>query len=670
MLLWGILLTLMKYFLLLFIFSSFSLFAQQDSLPPKKKIDTAQLNKKGKKAIGKTPGPEIKEISIKDYKIISHFRDTTYLDTSLTIQKEYKYNYLRRDDFELMPFANIGQPYNKLGVDFKRVNMYPFIGAKAKHFNYLELEDIDYYNVPTPLSDLFFKTTFEQGQLLDATLTFNTSPRLNFSIAYKGFRSLGKYQFNQARSGNFRTTVNYETKDMRYNIRAHIAAQDIETEENGGLANGEEQFASGDDEFSDRARIDVLFADVDNKTLGKRYYFDHRYKLIRKTKDSSRLEKTSLALGHTFNYETRYNQFEDGAQNEFFGEAFLPAVNDRARLKTMYNEFNARFSNSVLGRLEGSLGLYNYNYYFNSRLITPDQIIDNQLKGEEVIIGANYANRIGGFQLTADVKYKISGQLTGNLMNAKASYRLNENNLFSASVHSSARMPDFNFLLYQSDYANYNWQNTAVFENEKVNGIRFDFQSKFWGTISLDYTTVDNYSYFGVATNEVLNDFEQSAIKPFQENNVLNHTKVKYNKEFRLGGFALNNTVMYQNVSQANQVLNLPQLVTRNTLYFSSDVFKKAMYIQTGVTLKYFTSYNMDAYNPVLGEFYIQNNEELGGFPMLDFFINARVKQTRIYLKAEHFNSSFGTTNQFYAAPNYPYRDFVIRFGLVWNFFS
>ena len=39
------------------------------------------------------------------------------------------------------------------------------------------------------------------------------------------------------------------------------------------------------------------------------------------------------------------------------------------------------------------------------------------------------------------------------------------------------------------------------------------------------------------------------------------------------------------------------------------------------------------------------------------------------YLKAEHFNSSF-TGNTFYAAPDYPYRDFVIRFGLVWNFFS
>ncbi len=126
---------------------------------------------------------------------------------------------------------------------------------------------------------------------------------------------------------------------------------------------------------------------------------------------------------------------------------------------------------------------------------------------------------------------------------------------------------------------------------------------------------------------------------------------------------------MYQQVDQSGNILNLPQLVTRNTLYYSDDVFKKAMYIQTGITFKYFTSYYMDSYNPLLAEFYVQNREELGGFPMLDFFINAKVRQTRIYLKAEHFNSSF-TGNSFYAAPDYPYRDFVIRFGLVWNFFS
>ena len=93
------------------------------------------------------------------------------------------------------------------------------------------------------------------------------------------------------------------------------------------------------------------------------------------------------------------------------------------------------------------------------------------------------------------------------------------------------------------------------------------------------------------------------------------------------------------------------------------------MFLQTGVTLKYFSEYNADAYNPLLGEFYTQNSESIGGFPLLDFFINAKVQQTRIFLKAEHFNASFGEPN-FYSAPDYPFRDFVIRFGVVWNFFS
>ena len=664
----------MKYiFLLLFILSCPLLYTQVDSIRPAKKIDSLKFRKEMINK-GKAPQSETVEISIMDYKIISFAKDTTYLDTTLTIQKEYKYNYLRKDDFELMPFANVGQPYNKLGVDFERAHLYPLLGAKAKHYNYFEIEDIDYYNVATPMSDLFFKTTFEQGQLLDALLTFNTSRRFNFSIAFKGFRSLGKYQLNQSQSGNFRSTANYISKNGRYILRSHIAAQDIETEENGGLISKEEQFESGDPDFIDRSRIDTRLTATDianNKVLGKRYYLEHQYKLLRTRKDSSRVEKTSLAVGHTFNYETKYYQYWQTTSNDYFGTVFISPVNDKANLKTMYNEFNAEFYNATLGSLQGNIGLYSYNYFFNSVLVTQDgQQIQSQLKGDEISLGANYSKKIGGFLVKGNGKYTIAGDLTGSFLDASAGYRFNDKNKIDFSLHSSARMPDFNFLLYQSEYENYNWQNTAIFGNQKVNSIQFELDSKTWGSLTAKYTNLDNYTYFGVDPNQqLLEGEEQATIKPLQESSGISHLKVKYNKEFKLGGFALNNTIMYQNVTQTNEVLNVPQLVTRNTLYFSSDVFKKAMFLQTGVTFKYFTSYNMDAYNPVLGEFYIQNNEKLGGFPMLDFFINARIQQTRVYLKAEHFNSSF-TGYKFYSAPNYPYRDFVIRFGLVWNFFS
>ena len=660
----------MRYILLLLIvLTNIPLLAQEDSIPRTKKKDTSQ-NFGNRRQLADKKKLSDDKITIKDYKIISYARDTTYLDTTLTIEKEYKYNYLRRDDFELMPFSNVGQPYTKLGVDFERVSLYPTLGAKAKHYNYLEREEIDYYNVATPMSDLFFKTTFEQGQLLDALLTFNTSRRFNFSIAYKGFRSLGKYQIDQAQSGNFRTTLNYQSQNKRYNLRAHIVAQDIETEENGGLANKELQFESEESNFKDRSRIDVRFTDASNKVLGKRYYMDHHYKLIKKDKDSSRIENTSLAIGHQFNYETKYYLFTQSTANDFFGEALVSPIEDRMNLKTMNNEFSVQFYNSILGRLEGNISLYNYNYFTNSILITDTQTIQNRLKGEEVSLGANYAKNVGGFNITGDVKYNISGKLSGSILDASASYKINGNNKLRAAIHSSYRMPDFNFLMYQSDYSNYNWQNTESYEKQSVNSLLFEIDSRLWGNFTAKYSRLGKYAYFAADPNILEEEGMQGAnIRPFQEGGGVNHLKIKYKKEVKFGMFALNNTVMYQAVSQSNDVLNLPQLVTRNTLYFSSDVFKKAMYLQTGITFKYFTSYNMDAYNPLLGEFYTQNSEKLGGYPLLDFFINARVQQTRIYLKAEHFNSSFGKSN-YYAAPDYPYRDFVIRFGLVWNFFS
>ena len=645
---------------------------ERDSLQLYHPLDSSKIKKKKNWFDVGELSSASKEITIRDYKIISHRRDTTFLDTTLTIQKEYKYNYLRRDDFELMPFANVGQPYNKLGVDLRAVQPYPALGAAALNYNYMEVRDIDYYNVATPMTDLFFKTTFEEGQLLDGMLTFNTSPRLNFSLGYKGFRSLGKYLSDQAESGNFRTTANYVTKNGRYRIRGHIAAQNIETQANGGLTDKEEQFALGGDNFDERRNIDVRFNDADNRILGKRYYFDHFFKLVKQDQDSSRIERTSLGIGHTFNYETKYYTFAQDQESAYFGDRFVSAIADRAQLKTMYNEVNAEFYNATLGRLRANLSLYNYNYFFNSRLIAEDgSEIPSRLKGEEIAVGGTYEKKIKGFELEGEFKYNLSGELGGNLLNASTGYRLNNRNRLSVSAHASARMPDFNFLLYQSDYRNFNWSNTAVFEKVQVYGAGIIFESELWGNLSVNYTTVDNYSYFAADPDFVGEDgVENSVIKPFQAGNVLNHTKVRYTKEFRLGAFALNNTIMYQNVSQADAVLNLPEWVTRNTLYFASDVFKKAMYLQTGITFKYFSRYAMDAYNPLLGEFYIQNDELLGGYPMLDFFINAKVQQTRIYLKLEHFNSSFAEPSDYYSAPNYPYRDAVIRFGLVWNFFS
>ncbi len=494
---------------------------------------------------------------------------------------------------------------------------------------------------------------------------------MNFSIAYKGFRSLGKYRQDEAQSGNFRATANYVTQNGRYRFMAHVAAQNIRGQENGGLLNPEEQFESEDPEFQDRSRMDIRFNNVQNELNGKRYYLDHQFRLLGQGADSIPA-MGNLYLSHRFAYETKWFQFtQNNNTNTYFGDLLFTPVKDQAYLKTFYNRFGTGLENRWLGRLEGFVTIYDYTYFFNSLLVTDSGTIPNQLSGQELVTGASWNMNFGELQLEAEGGLGLGGMLTDSYLDARLTLPLGSSFDLTAGIHHSARKPDFNFLLYQSDYLNYNWDNSGVFENEQVQSLFGTVRSDLLGTLSAQLSSTDNYSYFtSTATgDQIAAGEEQAFVRPFQESARINHLRVKYEKEFRLGKWALYNTLLYQEVDQEGAVLNLPRLVTRNTLYFSSDVFDKAMFLQTGITFKYFTEYYMDAYNPLLGDFYVQDREEFGGFPMLDFFINARVRQTRIYLKAEHFNSSF-TGNSFYSAPNYPYRDFVIRFGLVWNFFS
>lgn len=601
---------------------------------------------------------EIEVANIEDYLIIGVDRDTTFVDTTLSIKKDYKFNYLRRDDFGLLPFANLGQTYNSLTYNYKSNRSLPVFGARAKHFNYMEVEDINYYHVPTPLTELFYKTAFEQGQLLDAFFTVNVSKEFNFSIAYKGLRSLGKYQNALTSTGNFRFTSNYITKSHKYQARAHIVMQDILNEENGGLTDEDvENFKSGDAEFIDRSVFEPNFEDAENNLEGKRFLLDHQYNLL-KVSDSI---PNSLSVGQVISFEDKYYQFTQAAQNDFFGASFLSAsIDDKVTLEAFSNRFFVQYQNKTLGQLQFNADYSNLNYGYDALTIINGVRITNRIKGSVVGVGGSYSNTIGGFHLNGQFGLNVSGDFSGNYVDLNASYQLMPDLNIVARINSNSKLANYNLLLHQSDYLNYNWDNIEAFKNVQTQNLAFKVVSDRIATAGVELTSINNYTYFG---KDIAN-----AVKPIQTDQSVKYLKIDLSKDIQLGKFALDNTIMYQNVLDGKGVLNVPQIITRNTFYFSDHLFKKALFLQTGITLNYFTAYHMNGYDPLLAEFYVQNQTEIGNFPRLDFFINAKVRQTRIYVKAEHFNAAF-TGYNYFSAPNHPYRDFSIRFGLVWNFF-
>jgi hypothetical protein len=242
----------------------------------------------------------------------------------------------------------------------------------------------------------------------------------------------------------------------------------------------------------------------------------------------------------------------------------------------------------------------------------------------------------------------------------------NEDIQFAFCYQNINKLPNNNYNLYQSSFVNYNWSND--FNNEKINSLSADATNP-WVNASVQYTVLNDHLYFEDVSNASQIANQQQIITPKQYTGTINYLSVKANKEFRFWKLALDNTLLYQKVSQQNAILNVPDFVTRNTFYYSQEMFHKALFFQTGVTLNYFTKYLANEYNPVVGEFFVQNKKEIGNFANLDFFFNAKIQRTRIYFIAEHFNSSTSGYN-FYSSPNNPYRDFTIRFGLIWNFFE
>ena len=624
----------------------------------KKRIlgDSLSLRQDAKKKALKNKS-DSDEISIKDYVFFNHLRDSSFVDTTLTIHKDYKFNYLRKDNFNLISFGNLGQTYNTLSYDLTSPKLTPEFGARARHFNYMEIEDINYFSVPTPLTEIMYKTGFTQGQVLDALFSTNISRQFNFSIAYKGMRSLGKYQHTLTSTGNFRFTSNYFSKNSRYKMFGHVVMQDLMNEENGGLTQeGVENFTSGNEEFKDRSVFSPQFENAESMLRGRRYFLNHNYNLLN-SKDSL---SNSLEFGQKLLFEDKYFHYvQNAAKTDLFGEAYSSKIDDKVTYEDFNTSLYVNYNNESLGKINLDLNYNNYNYGYNAILITNSSVINNRLKGDLVKLSGNYFKSFGDFNFKAEYGVNLIGDFEGHYFSSILDVNYKRISGY-AKFNINSEIPKLNQLLNQSDYVSYNWDNSATFNN--VNTTAFELGIDFKGIFKLnaDYRLIDNYTYFTSNENGL-------GIMPMQDQAQVNYLRVKVSNEFHFGKFSLENILMYQKSDSSS--LNVPELITRNTLYYSNHFFeKKALFLQTGVTFNFFTKYNMDGYDPVLAEFYVQNDVTVGGFPRFDFFINAKVRQTRIYLKAEHFNSSF-TGFDYFSAPSYPYRDFIVRFGLVWNFF-
>ena len=321
-------------------------------------------------------------------------------------------------------------------------------------------------------------------------------------------------------------------------------------------------------------------------------------------------------------------------------------------------KIGADYKTKKLGDFGVSLEYNNHKYNFGNIDSLNISGFSNSIKYDGMIFSGSYSKSSDKFKINANFSSSIADNISGNSLSGSLDYNLNEDINVKGKISLSSHQPNYNFSLFKSNYISYNWENN--FENIENREFNIEFKSNKYFNLRLDYLDIKNYAYF---TKNDLN-----VVKPFQHLDNINIIKFRVSREFSINKFFFDNQIQYQKVSNGRGIINLPELIARNSIYFSSHLLDKALFLQTGFSFSYFSKYYMNSYDPLLSEFYVQNSKKIGGFPLMDFFVNAKIQQTRLYFKLEHFNSSF-TGYNFYSAPNYPYRDFSFRFGLVWNFF-
>ena len=598
--------------------------------------------------IGDSISIEVFKFDIEKLKKFNINNDTILLDTTLNINKFYEFNFRRKDNFELIKPNNVGQSYNNLSYVIDESN-YPIIGYSANKTQLQTSDDIYFYDVAYPMTELLFKTVFSQGQLTDVLFTTNVNRKLNFSLGFKALRSLGKYQNSLSGSKNFTFTYNYNSK--KFSSKSFYLSQKLEKHESGGLSLiSINDFESKDPVFNERSKLNVKFEDAVNVYFQRDFYSHNKFKISD--------NKKNLSLNHTLHYVTVNNSYNQSFINNYYGGLIegITTVDDKFKFRSINNKISFDISNIIFDFAE--IGFINFNYeYFNLNSG------NEKIKENSNLFSIKLSKNFEILDLDFDLQKKINGDRIGDRLNIvlKPAKKFNlDLNLKLSSVKSH---PGLIYDNYYSGFSGVNWTN----RNDLVNtsSVFINYNNKKFGQFSLSGSLINNYVYVSTENSDIesyipyINQAEFD-IKLF---------KLKYVKNFIFGKFSINNSFLIQNVNQNDNILNIPDFVYRNSFFISEKIFKNVLEIQSGFNFKIFSKFFIDEYNPVISTFHIQDKRKIGGFPIVDFFLNAKIRQTRLFFIFEHINSSL-SKNNFFTTPSIPYRDSNFRFGLNWNLFN
>ncbi|MDR0953935.1 MAG: putative porin [Rikenellaceae bacterium] len=591
---------------------------------------------------------------------------------------------------------------------FERPERHDFSFLSAYDAYLITPERAPYFNTKRPFTNLSWYMsgqTSRAEEQLRITHAQNISPSTGFNLYYLNRGTKGLYRRQRAKDKNLSLAFGHTGK--RYSLFAGYIFNRAEVIENGGI---QWDSALGDLEITLPDNIPIRLTDAKNNFRTNTFYVTQAYgiPLQRVTDfDLSIADKSSLFIGHAFEYSTGHRTYTDTRSGSQFPEGdpyntdlkttsvnyydhwyinkntTLDSLSERRIDNKLFVQIQPWNRDGIVGTIDGGIGFSMHQYYASNMhdeyIYASPQSVD---KSDTYLYGSVQGKLRRYVGWSGGVNYHLAGFRSQDIrIDAQlqlSAYIRNRPIRLTVSGFMDSHTADYWTQHYLSNH--FIWNNDFSKETETRLQARLDIPSigleaGVWQSLTTDKI------YYGYAPDKNSDGAEIYTVRPIQDSgNTLSVTGAYLMKNFTLGILHLNHRVLFQKSSD-DLVVPLPLVSANASYYLDFTVVRNVMQMQIGVSGYYNTKYYAPAYNPALMQFHNQDrfttdaqgnarSREIGDYPYLDVFVSAKWKRMRVYAKFQHVNQDLFGTPTYFSVLHYPLNRRMLKFGFSWSFYD
>ena len=588
----------------------------------------------------------------------------------------HNYNFVQRNKGLYTDLGNIGTAIRPIFYKAPE-QIGTLLGYDAFTLYTFKPSQVRYFNTKSPFSNIIYVPGGNNQDLLQFELSRNIDSLWNIGFNVQRISSNKQLIDRTATADNtaishwdFMVHSNYQTKNKKYSLLAYFNLSDHNSNDQGGVVQENYTVNEGGSQMTKLRTLQEMLSFTGNRPiltnastrdLSYNFHVYHEYAGYK-----------AFQIYQVIDFQTRKVQFKDkgfrtGWQDGFYPYAFPNATSvkgikfptDSTTLKTLvldslYNESrynNFEYKTGIKGFYKG----FNYRLHFRQRFFS----YTNPLNSSYSKTGQN-ENFLGiwlnqyfkdSTRVFGEIEYllgksdiKINGEFQGKWLNVGGDFK-------SVSPTLVQQLTYNNTLRWDNPLTSLlNVKSITIFGYTSLKIKQFTFRP------SIDLTKISSYIYY---------DSLSTAQQAKKDIEIL---RVGLGFDFRKGNFSTTNQLFVTAKSDENDLIRIPNLFM-NTRIAYNLLYKKKLFIQTGVELHYKSGYYADAYMPAIQQFHLQDKQEILGYLQADVFADLRINRVRVFVKFAHINQGI-FNNGYYASPGFAGMGRTFEFGVHWLLFD